>query len=99
MSFDEIKVNVTDLQSASAQFDARAGDLETLLQQVQSQIQALQSTWQGQAAYEFVNLMQKWNQDVRGIHDVLSTVSLHMKQGAQGFSETDTGIAQGFRVS
>jgi early secretory antigenic target protein ESAT-6 len=98
MPFDQIKVTVSDLQTASGQFDARAAELESLLQQVQSQIEALQSTWQGQAAFEFVNLMQQWNQDVLGIHDVLSTVSQHMKLAASGYSETDSGIARGFQV-
>jgi WXG100 family type VII secretion target len=98
MSFDQIKVTVSDLQSASGQFDARASDLESLLQQVQSQIESLQSTWQGQAAYEFINLMQKWHQDVQGIHDVLNTVSQHMKTAATGYSETDSGIAKGFQI-
>jgi WXG100 family type VII secretion target len=98
MPFDHIQVTVSDLQAASAQFDARATDLEQLLQLVKSQIESLQSTWQGQAASDFVALMGKWNNDVQGIHDVLNTVSLHIKQAASTYQETDTGIARGFQA-
>src|SRR5439155_21037164 len=98
MTYDHIQVTISDLEAASAQFVTTASDHLQLLQQVPSQIESLQSTWQGQAASDFVALMGKWNSDVQGIHDVLNTVSQHMKQAATGYQETDTGIARGFQV-
>ena len=98
MPFDHIQLSIGDLQAASSQFNTRAADLESLLSQVQSQIQSLGSTWQGQAAADFASLMAKWTQDVQGIHDVLGTVSQHLNQAASGYQEADSGIARGFQI-
>ncbi|MBV8695422.1 MAG: WXG100 family type VII secretion target [Chloroflexi bacterium] len=99
MSFDQIEVSISDLQSVSAQFNNKAAELEQLLSQVQSQIESVSSTWRGQAASDFANLMAKWTTDVQGIHDVLGAVSQHLNQAASGYQETDTGIARGFQVN
>lgn len=99
MPFDHIQVSLGDLQSVSSQFNGRAAELESLLQQVQSQIESLSSTWQGQAASDFSALMAKWTTDVQGIHDVLGTVSQHLAQAATSFGDADTGIARGFQIS
>jgi WXG100 family type VII secretion target len=99
MSFDHIQVNLGDLQAASSQFNAKAAELEQLLQQVQNQIESLSSTWQGRAAADFASLMAKWTTDVHGIHDVLGTVSQHLSQAASGYQDADTGIARGFQAN
>jgi WXG100 family type VII secretion target len=99
MSYDHIQVNIGDLQAVSSQFNAKAAELEQLLQQVQNQIESVSSTWQGRAAADFMSLMAKWTTDVQGIHDVLGTVSQHLNQAASGYQETDAGIARGFQTN
>lgn len=93
-----IMVTPEELQAASSQFNARAADLEQMLQSVQSQIESLRSTWQGQAAANFDALMAQWTQDVQGINQVLSQVSQHLSQASSSYSETDTTIARGFQA-
>ncbi|HJT57917.1 MAG TPA: WXG100 family type VII secretion target [Ktedonobacteraceae bacterium] len=93
-----IMVTPEELQAASSQFNARAADLEQMLQSVQSQIESLRSTWQGQAAANFDALMAQWTQDVQGINQVLSQVSQHLSQASNSYSETDTTIARGFQA-
>ncbi|HLH60119.1 MAG TPA: WXG100 family type VII secretion target [Ktedonobacteraceae bacterium] len=93
-----IMVTPEELQQASSQFNAKAAELEQMLQSVQSQIESLRSTWQGQAAANFDALMAQWTQDVQGINQVLSQVSQHLNQASQAYSETDTSIARGFQA-
>lgn len=92
-----IMVTPEELQAASSQFNSRAAELEQMLQSVQSQIESLRSTWQGQAATNFDALMAQWTQDVQGINQVLSEVSQHLSQASASYSETDTNIARGFQ--
>lgn len=99
MPFDRIQVSIGDLQGVSGQFNTKAGELDTLLQQVQGQIESVSSTWQGQAASDFTALMAKWTTDVQGIREVLGTVSQHLNQAATGYQDADTGIARGFQVN
>lgn len=98
MPFDHIAVSLSDLQTASSQFNGRAGDLEQLLTSIQNEIQSLSSTWQGQAQTDFASLMAKWTTDVRGIHEVLTAVSQHLAQASTGYGEADSGIARGFQI-
>jgi early secretory antigenic target protein ESAT-6 len=63
-----IMVTPEELQQTSSQFNAKAAELEQMLQSVQSQIESLRSTWQGQAAANFDALMAQWTQDVQGIN-------------------------------
>jgi WXG100 family type VII secretion target len=91
-------VTPEELQQASSQFNAKAAELEQMLQSVQSQIESLRSTWQGQAAANFDALMAQWTQDVQGINQVLSQVSQHLNQASHAYSDTDTSIARGFQA-
>ncbi len=97
MSIDRILVTPEELQIASAQFNNKASELEQMLQQVQSQIQSLASTWQGQAASQFANLMGQWTTDVNGIRTVLGEISQHLNQAASVYQDTDLSISRGFQ--
>ncbi len=97
MSIDRILVTPEELQAASAQFNNKVAELEQLLQQVQSQIQSLGSTWQGQAANQFAMLMGQWTTDVNGIRTVLGEIGQHLNQAASIYQETDMSISRGFQ--
>jgi WXG100 family type VII secretion target len=97
MSGDHILVTYEDLQIAASQFNSKAAELEQMLQQVQSQIQSLASTWQGQAASQFAALMGQWTTDVNGIRTILGEISQHLNQAASVYQETDLSISRGFQ--
>ncbi len=97
MSFGHITVTPEELQAAASQFNARASELEQMLQSIQSQIESLRSTWQGQAASQFDALMSQWTTDVHGINQVLGEVSQHLTTAASSYSDTDSAIARGFQ--
>ena len=97
MAFDQISVRPEDLQAASTQFNAKASELEQMLQSVQSQIESLRSTWVGQAAANFEALMAQWTTDVQGINQVLSQVSQHLSVASSSYTDTDMSIARSFQ--
>lgn len=87
-----------EMRSAANSLDSKAQELLSMLQQIQSQIDSLSPMWQGQAAANFTALMAQWSSDVRGIENVLSTVSNNLKQAAQSYEDADLSISRGFQV-
>ncbi len=91
-----IRVTPEEMQATAAQFANRASELESLMSQIQSQIESLSSTWQGAAASQFTELMAKWGTDTQGIREVLGTVSDHLNRAAQAYADAENAIRQGF---
>src|SRR5690242_13533648 len=95
---DRIFFQPSELNAAATRIKSQALDLNQMLQKIRTEIESLNSTWQGQAASRFDQLMSEYRSDSLGIDEVLSEVSQHLTQAAQSYFVADAGIARGFSL-
>jgi WXG100 family type VII secretion target len=91
-----ILVTPEQLQSTSAQLNAGAANIESILSQLAAQVAPLQSEWQGVAQSRFQELWAQWQQSSRGIQEALHGISQLTQQAAVNYDETEQGIAASF---
>ncbi len=91
-----IAVTPEQLQSVASQLNSGAANIESILQQLASQVAPLQSEWQGVAQARFESLWAEWQRSSRGIQQALTGISQLMSQASANYADTEQAIASSF---
>jgi WXG100 family type VII secretion target len=91
-----IAVTPEQLQSIAGQLNSGAGNIESILSQLEGQVAPLQSEWQGVAQARFQELWAEWHRSSRGIQEALHGISQLTQQAGANYEEAETSIASSF---
>ncbi|MBB3116732.1 WXG100 family type VII secretion target [Corynebacterium bovis] len=82
-----------------------AGKVDTVNSEVQAELRRLQGTvdsvsgaWQGEAQAAFGQLMVRWNDSARELHQALTSIAENIRANARGFAQVEADNAAAFRV-
>jgi len=92
-----IVVTPEQLQSVSGQLNSGAANVESLLQQLASQVEPLGADWAGAGALRFQELWQDWQTSAGRLHMALTEIAQLMAQAGARYEETDANVARGFQ--
>lgn len=91
-----IAVTPEQLQAIAGQLNSGAGNIESILGQLEGQVAPLQSEWQGVAQARFQELWAEWHRSSRGIQQALHGISQLTQQAGHNYEETESSIATSF---
>jgi WXG100 family type VII secretion target len=76
--------------AATAQkFNAAKDELSTMLSQLMSELDALQSSWKGHGAAAFEQTRQRWNEDTAKLNQALGQTADAIAKAGTYYSNTD----------
>jgi WXG100 family type VII secretion target len=93
------KITPEQLEALGGQTGKNAQDIDGLHKALESQLGPLRdgSAWSGQAAGQFNELYNKFNQSAKSLTEALNGISQLMKGAAQSYSQAEQQIASSFR--
>ena len=94
-----IKVNISALRSNKAQIDKQLAELQTLNSQLNSQINAIASSWEGEASRAYEAMMRRYHQKAKKEEAVLKEVGNYIQSAINNFEKTDKNSASRIRGS
>ena len=74
---------------AATKVDDVNNEVRALLSSLQSQVEAVQSSWKGQAATTFQSLMMRFNEDTTKLSQALTDISEQIRSSGQGYAAQD----------
>ncbi|HWC14896.1 MAG TPA: WXG100 family type VII secretion target [Actinomycetota bacterium] len=93
---ERITVTSGELRDTAGDMRAAAGSIQDELNRMLSRVQALTSSWTGQAATSFDGFYQQMNQGWAQLKEGMEGVSQMLDTSAQSYDETEAGIAGQF---
>ena len=85
----DLKVNYGALSTASADINTGATGIQNPLDQMDSELQQLQTNWEGDAQQAYQVAKAKWTEGMTGMRDVLARISVLVEQANQDYNSTD----------
>jgi len=85
----QILINTEQVTSTGNQFNAKAGELEALINNARSMMSSLEASWQG---VRKTNTFNEWNSmqpNLKNAVETLQVTSRILKQAAADFEATD----------
>lgn len=86
----EIRLNYDEAFTTVTNFRTGAGEIETMLSKLKSQLTSLQGTWSGAAALDFDRLFQEYDKGARQMNDTLKQLTDAFNNWASGIRDVDT---------
>ncbi|MER5738322.1 MULTISPECIES: WXG100 family type VII secretion target [unclassified Streptomyces] len=86
-------VTYASLDDAANQIDAQAKRLDQALEDIQTRIRSVSSTWEGEAKTAADGAHAKWDQETRAIHNALQSISKAVRQAAPAYQAGDKRAA------
>lgn len=86
-----ISVDVTAMQQAVTEFDSTHSAIQGQVQNLQSEFDALASTWSGDAASTFQSAMSSFYDECNTILSNLSQISQEVTSSANNYQQTHLG--------
>ncbi|MFE6224498.1 MULTISPECIES: WXG100 family type VII secretion target [unclassified Streptomyces] len=86
-------VTYASLDDAANQIDAQAKRLDQALEDIQTRIRSVSSTWEGEAKTAADSAHAKWDQETRAIHNALQSISKAVRQAAPAYQAGDKRAA------
>lgn len=93
---ERITVTSGELRETAGDMRSAAGNIQDELNRMMSRVQALTSSWTGQAATSFDGFYQQMNQGWAQLKEGMEGVSQMLDTSAQSYDETEAGIAGQF---
>ena len=93
---ERITVTSAELRDTAGDMRSAAGSIQDELNRMLSRVQALTSSWTGQAATSFDGFYQQMNQGWAQLKEGMEGVSQMLDTSAQSYDETEAGIAGQF---
>ncbi|MDR0946058.1 MAG: WXG100 family type VII secretion target [Bifidobacteriaceae bacterium] len=75
---------------------SRSGDLNQILNDLDSQVKKLESAWQGDAQDAYKIAQAKWNTSLQRINGILNNVATTTEEISSNYTSTDSGAAKLF---
>jgi len=92
-----IKITYGTVVAAADDIRNAAKDLESQLEALNSRVQKVVGTWDGEAREAFHAKHQGWDANVRGLRSTLDAIANGLDNAAAGYQRTDRKAAQQFQ--
>jgi early secretory antigenic target protein ESAT-6 len=92
----ELKVRYETLHNASDKCDSTSKQLTEQTQQLQSNLNPLVTTWEGQAREQYFLLQKQWDQAHEELNMVLADISKTLRTIAEGYQNMERSQAGRF---
>ncbi|MGC8460424.1 MAG: WXG100 family type VII secretion target [Candidatus Dormibacteria bacterium] len=89
-------VTPDDVDQAGNNATSANDNIEQILTQLRSQVDALQSVWSGVAHENFDGLYQEWNSGAKQLQDALIQIAAKLHQAANSYRETESSVSSTF---
>lgn len=93
-----IKVDVGAVAGTGQALTGKAGELDAMLKQVFSEVQATHGSWVGRGQTQFVELHTRWNRAAAELQSVLHEYGCATGKAAECYDTTDTSVGSMFAV-
>jgi early secretory antigenic target protein ESAT-6 len=90
MSGDQIKVSYAALDGLASGIKAQVSAIENELDTLKSQIQNLESLWQGAAGEGFQQTKTNWMSAAADLNSVLQRISIAVSQANEQYQQTES---------
>jgi len=92
----DIVYSYGNIEQAVADMDSGVTNLKNRLEDMDSQLRQLQSSWDGRAKEAYETSKAKWTDGMNGIVDILTNVSKAVMEARQSAEATDSRNAASF---
>ena len=92
----DILYNYGQIEQAVADMGAGVNSLNGKLEDMDSQLRQLQSSWDGQAKQAYEGSKAKWTDGMNGIVEILQSVSAAVSEARQSAEASDSRTAAAF---
>lgn len=92
-----ITITPEELRTASTNFATKAGEVRELLQYLRSEVNRLESTWEGAAQDQFFVTYEEMAKTLEQFPDVVDGISQQLSNVAQTLEETDQALADSLK--
>jgi WXG100 family type VII secretion target len=91
-----IRVTPEQLQATSGQLNQGAATIDTTLQQLSRQVEALGSDWAGVGQQRFLAAYTQWQTAQRNLHQALETIAQLTASAATSYATNDQQVGASF---
>lgn len=85
----DLKVNFSTLAGAAADINAGAGQIESTLGDMDSQLQALRANWTGESASAYEAAKAKWTAAITDMRTLLAQIGSAVDTSGQEYQSTE----------
>jgi len=78
------------LVDKAKKFGETADDLRTRMNNLMTELSVLESSWVGQGGMSFQQVRTRYDEDVKRLHNSLSTVATKVAEASSGYVTSDT---------
>jgi 6 kDa early secretory antigenic target len=89
MADDNIKVSFGSLEALAGDIGRRVDSIQGHVESLRSQIQNLETVWQGGAGEGFQATKAKWNTAADHLNTVLAKIRIAVTQSTDGYRDTE----------
>jgi WXG100 family type VII secretion target len=90
---DLTRTEAATMASTAQKFNAAKDDLAAMLQQLMSELDALQGAWKGRGAVAFDQTRQRWNEDTAKLNRALGETADAIAKAGTQYTGTDDDSA------
>ncbi|MFI7242556.1 MULTISPECIES: WXG100 family type VII secretion target [Streptomyces] len=94
---DGLQVTYASLDNAADAIDAQAKKLKGDLDEIEREVKALSSIWEGEAKTAYQATMKKWDAEVAAVHLNLMQIAQAVRLSKDGYQSTDMKSAKWFQ--
>ena len=81
------------MRDTAAKFNNVNDGLQQMLKQLMSELEVLQSAWQGRGGTTFTHVKAQWAHDQKALHQALSETAEAIRKASGTYSSTDDSVA------
>lgn len=89
---DRITITPEELRTSSTNFSTKAGEIRDILTYLRSEVDNLESTWQGAAQSQFFIMYSEMEKTLNEFPEVLDGISTQLTTVAQTLEDTDDAL-------
>lgn len=86
---DRMMVTFAELANAAQTIQSTSNNLNSRLEDLQSQLRPIAESWDGSAAQNYQIQQQKWNQAQQDINQVLLAISKAVEAAHEAYNQTE----------
>lgn len=92
-----ITITPEELRTASTNFSNKAGEIRELLEYLRTEVNRLESTWEGAAQDQFFMTYEEMAKTMDQFPEVVDGISQQLSSVAQTLEETDQALADSLK--
>ncbi|HKS49395.1 MAG TPA: WXG100 family type VII secretion target [Amycolatopsis sp.] len=93
---DAIKVSYATIEEAASACKTAGGQVESLFENLKSQIAPLTGSWTGEAQTAWQQRQDEWNRALEELNALLARIATALPQISEAYQSTDQGITKMF---